>query len=110
ERRSARRNGRAPLGLIKRIDLPDSQERDRVNVFAGETPRDAVASMDPNFVGKKRTRLFGHVCALTPDGSVPILLCLNRVGKTQDGREEPGENKACLKRLADLHRGTSRVQ
>jgi hypothetical protein len=60
--------------------------------------------MDPNFVGKKRNRLLGHVGTLTPDGSVPILLCLNRARETQDGREEGGENKPCVKGLAEIHR------
>src|ERR1700745_2815791 len=108
--RSAGRDRRASLGEIKGIDLPDSQERNRVNVAAGKRPSDAVAGMDPNFVGEKRSRLLGHVCALTPDGSGPILLCLNSVRETQDGREERGENKPCLKRLADLHRETSRIR
>jgi hypothetical protein len=91
------------LGKVKGIDLADSQERNRVNVCAGERPSDVVASMDPNFVGKKRNRLLGHVRTLAPDGSVPIQLCLNSVRETQDGREQRGENTPHFDKFLCLH-------
>ena len=74
-----------------------------MNVSTGEGPSDAVAGMDPNFVGKEGHRLFGHVCTLTSDGSVPILLGLNAVRQSQDGCEERGENKPHFDEFLSLH-------
>jgi hypothetical protein len=53
------------------------EERNRVNIIAARRPVDAVASMDPKFIGKECSGLLRHVLALAAELGLPGLLGVN---------------------------------
>jgi len=82
-----------PGSLERRVYLSKREKSQSVNFVALECPGDAVAGVNPNFIGKKRESLLPHVIALAADGCVPGLLGLNGSRDTEKRQyEQPQEN------------------
>src|SRR5581483_11077516 len=65
-------------------DLADHQQRQSMDLIRVERPGDAVARMDPHFIGKKGQRLPTHVGGLGAHLGMPILLGVKVVRKTHN--------------------------
>src|SRR5579863_6165928 len=77
-----------------------------MDVSTVERPGDAVASVNPDFVGKKRDCLPGHILTLTADGGVPVLLRLQSTTSGQKSQQRC-QNEGSLQSPADPHIATS---
>src|SRR6516164_7131494 len=62
--------------------------------------------MDPKFIGEKRDCLLGHVCTLTTNGSVPILLAPSHAHNSQ---HDPQRDDLTPKRVHEFHKTTSKL-
>src|SRR5215472_1440177 len=74
--------------------LPYNQKRDGVNFIGVESPRDAVAGMDPHFVRQKSERLPAHARGLRTNFGRPVLLCGKWPCKAQKGQSGKSKQDA----------------
>ena len=66
-----------------------------MDIVRVELPRDTVACVNPDFIGKKRQSLVSFIVSLASDGSVPLgaRLGLHDRRKEQDSKQQhPAEN------------------
>ena len=64
-----------------------------MDIVRVELPRDAVAGVNPDFIGKKRQSLVSFIVSLASDGSVPLGALHQREERSEAARkQDPAEN------------------
>ena len=63
-----------------------------MNLVRVERPRDAVARVNPDFIGKKRKGLVALAATLSSNGGMPLRLRVS-VAKRQDSRKSESEEE-----------------
>src|SRR6185369_11237126 len=87
-----------------RKNLSDYQKRDRMNFIRVESPGNAVARMNPNFVRQESQGLPAHVGSFCANFGVPVLLGSNGQRERQNGQSgQRKENVAEANRIEIVH-------
>ena len=63
-----------------------------MDIVRVELPRDAVACVNPDFIGKKRQSLVSFIVSLASDGSVPLGGLHHRRNEQDSKQQHPAEN------------------